>query len=164
MTNALIQAVENLFKKPSTRLYPIEPSPVSTDYRGLIKYNKEKCIFCIKCEDVCPPGAILFDQSVDSNHRIYHYNPYLCIYCGECVRACPEPGKEGALWQEEELIEPTTDSNVNDDWFKLEQQIEENKAAYTEFKKAEKLRKQQEKAAAEAATQNSDSQNDTDQH
>lgn len=149
MISALMQAYGNLFKKPATRLYPIEASPVAKNYRGLIKYNEQHCIFCLKCEDVCPPGAILFDTEVDSGKQTYFYNPYLCIYCSECVRACPEPGHDGALWQEEELIEPSTDTQATqDDWFDLEARYMDNREAHKEKKKQDKLKKKQEEEAA----------------
>lgn len=150
MIRAFFGAIGNLFKAPATYKYPFEESPVAKEYRGLIEYNKEKCIFCLKCEDVCPPGSILFDTDVPSGDQTYYYNPYLCIYCGECVRACPEPGHDGALWQEETLIPPADDSTTNDAWFELEKRVVENREAHKEKKKQDKLKKQQEAAAAKA--------------
>jgi len=127
------KAFKNLFTKPQTHAYPDEPIQKPKDYRGLIEYSQEDCIYCLKCEKACPPGAILFPPVKDppENEKNkkglkYHYNPYLCIYCGECVRVCPKPDK--ALWQSEKkpIIGVSTDK-VNDDWFEIENIIKDFK-------------------------------------
>lgn len=151
MFNQFKTALTNVMKKPATVGFPFEPSPTPTEYRGVIGYSEEQCIFCMKCEDVCPPGCILFDQELEDGKMTYHYNPYLCIYCGECVRACPKPGKEGAMWQEEQTSPPCADRAMNDDWFVLEKQVEENRAAYKAKKAAEKAAAAKAKAATAEA-------------
>lgn len=139
MITAMMNAFSNLFKKPATIQYPFEATPKAKDFRGLIMYEESKCTFCVQCEAVCPPGAILFDQNLENGQLKYFYNPYLCIYCKECVRACPEPGHDGALWQVEETIEPSTDQkSVNDAWFELEKSVAHNREAWKEIKKAKK--------------------------
>jgi len=129
----LIQTVKNLFSPPETVKYPQEPSPPPPDYRGLILYKEELCIFCTKCEMVCPPGAIKFTYSPDGKKK-FHYNPYLCIYCGECVRACP---KEGCLVQVEETAPPAT-SSEKPDWDSLEQLAEKSKKEWLANRKKKK--------------------------
>jgi len=42
------------------------------------------CIFCKKCEEVCPVGAI------SNNGRWMIVDHKKCIGCGDCVRACPK--------------------------------------------------------------------------
>ena len=61
----LIESIKNLFSKPAIVKYPSEPSPPPLGYRGLIIYRKELCIFCTRCEMVCPPGAIRFTRKED---------------------------------------------------------------------------------------------------
>jgi len=95
MFKSIKKAFQNIFKPPVTIKYPVEPIIKEKNYRGLIEYNKEECIFCLKCEKACPPTAIIFDKN-DDDTKTYTYDPYLCIYCGECVRACPKP--DLALW------------------------------------------------------------------
>jgi NADH-quinone oxidoreductase subunit I len=112
----LIESIKNLFSKPATVKYPSEPSPPPLGYRGLIIYRKELCIFCTRCEMVCPPGAIRFTRKEDGTKE-FHYNPYLCIYCGECVRACPKPG---CLTQSEKVAPPATAATIPD-WNFLEE-------------------------------------------
>lgn len=138
MIQALFEAFKNIFKKHSTTPYPFEPTYKPKNFRGLIKYNEDKCIFCLKCESVCPPNAIIFDQSIDDGSYSYNYAPYLCIYCGECVRACPEPGKDGALWQDEEATKPSSKKSLNDEWFELESKALKNKIRWKEIKKERK--------------------------
>lgn len=126
MFKSLLIAFTNLFKKPQTIEYPLKPIEKDKEYRGLIEYGQEDCIYCLKCEKVCPPGAILFvpvenppENKKNKKGLQYHYNPHLCIYCGECVRACPKP--EEALWQSNK--KPwigVKEDEVNDKWFELE--------------------------------------------
>lgn len=126
MKESFSKAFQNLFKKPQTIDYPASEIKKDKDYRGLIEYCEEECIYCLKCEKACPPGAILFVgvENPPKNEKNkkglkYHYNPYLCIYCQECVRACPKPNE--ALWQSNK--KPTigvASDRVNDEWFDLE--------------------------------------------
>jgi len=129
----IIETIKNLFSKPATVKYPLEPSPPPPNYRGLIVYKEELCIFCTKCELACPPGAIRFTYEEDGSKK-YHYNPYLCIYCGECVRACPKPG---CLTQVAELAPPATkDDKPN--WDALEVEADESKKRWLAARKKKK--------------------------
>ena len=127
MKVSIKKAFNNLFKKPQTIDYPLTPIKTTKDYRGLIEYGEEHCIYCLKCEKVCPPGAILFTHTSNPSDNIknkksleYRYNPFLCIYCGECVRACPKPNE--ALWQSEKKPQiGKKDDKVNENWFKIEE-------------------------------------------
>lgn len=120
------KAFTNLLKKPQTLDYPATPIKKLESYRGLIEYSEEDCIYCLKCERACPPGAILFTKTDTPSDNVknkkgleYNYNPWLCIYCGECVRSCSKP--QEALWQSNKKpgIAVAADK-VNDKWFELE--------------------------------------------
>ena len=113
--------------------YPFEPSPTPPNYRGLIVYKKELCIFCTKCELVCPPGAIRFTYTEDGSKE-FHYNPYLCIYCGECVRACPKPG---CLVQVENTAPPAIEEELPK-WDELEKEADESKKRWLQARKKKK--------------------------
>jgi NADH-quinone oxidoreductase subunit I len=144
MIDALKLAWSNLFKEPNTKKYPFEKTYTPPNIRGLIGYNEEKCIFCLKCENVCPPRAIVFDTELEEGKQTYHYNPYLCIYCQECVRACPEPGKDGALWQEEDVCPPALKAeNPNQKWRQLQIEAEKNRSEWKKIK-AQKKKAQKE--------------------
>ncbi|HRF55896.1 MAG TPA: 4Fe-4S dicluster domain-containing protein [Campylobacterales bacterium] len=136
MIKASLNAFQNLFGSPATINYPFEKSPKNKEARGLILFEEPKCIWCLQCEDVCPPGAIRFTQDRESFKFTYHYNPYLCIYCTECVRVCPD--KAQALAQCDELSPPCHDENMNDDWFLIEKEALSSKEECKILKKAKK--------------------------
>lgn len=145
MIQAMKNAFSNLTKKPYTHAYPAEPIPKPKEYRGLIKYNKEYCIFCDKCEKVCPPGAILFKHFTDGTKQ-YYYNPHLCIYCGDCVSDCPKAGD--AIWQSEDKSMPALLSDYpNDKWYMLEEEVAQSKEEVKAYKAEQRAKKK--KSAAE---------------
>ena len=126
MFKSITIAFKNLFQSPQTINYPKEPIKKPKNYRGLIEYNENNCIYCLKCEKTCPPGAILFiptdnpsNNPKNKKSQEYQYNPHLCIYCGECVRACPKPNE--ALWQSEKKPSIATKKDkVNENWRSIE--------------------------------------------
>jgi ech hydrogenase subunit F len=139
-----LNAIGNIFKKPVTTQYPYEPTFIPDDYRGLIGFEESLCIWCRRCEAVCPPGAIVFSQDMEGK-QTYHYNRAVCIYCTECVRACP---KEGAIFQTAEPAPCALKAeNINNGWNKLYDEALESRELYA----AEKKRKAAEKAAADKA-------------
>jgi len=140
MFRSLANAWSNMFKPPHTVKYPfVGDVQVPSDYRGLILYDVEHCIFCDRCEKACPPKAIVFYQH-DDGHKEYRYNPWLCIYCGECVRACPKANE--ALTHSSEKPNPASKAeNVNDEWFVWQTVARESRERYAEKKKAEKAEK-----------------------
>ncbi|WP_457561039.1 4Fe-4S binding protein [Caminibacter sp.] len=168
MLGMFLESLNNLFSKPETVKYPYEPSPEPEGFRGEIYYNEELCIFCDKCENVCPPGAIIFDVvDIESGKKEYNYNPYLCIYCGACVDVCPK-ADEGCLVQSNKRPIPlgrTLPRNekfgylinivenpreFEKEWSKLEIRAKENRAKHKEFKKQQRAKK----AAAKKAEKN----------
>lgn len=126
MITSFKKAFSNILKPPQTLDYPATIIKKDKDYRGVIEYSEPECIYCIKCEKVCPPGAILFvpidnpSQNEKNKKGLkYFYNPFLCIYCNECVRACPKPNE--ALWQSNKKPEVGIKSQrVNESWFEIE--------------------------------------------
>lgn len=51
-----------------------------------IKIEKESCIKCGKCAQVCPSGIMVKDESSKEINLIH---PEHCIGCGHCVDVCP---------------------------------------------------------------------------
>ena len=143
------KAIGNLAKKPVTTRYPFEPTYIPDDYRGLIGFDAELCIWCRRCEAACPPGAIVFSQALDGQ-QTYHYNRAVCIYCSECVSSCP---KEGAIFQTAEPAPCALKAeNINNGWNKLFDEALESRAVYAaEKKKQTALKAAEAKAAKDAA-------------
>ena len=170
MVKMFIESFKNLFSKPETVKYPFEPFPEPEGFRGTILYNEELCIFCDKCENVCPPGAILFEiVDIETNKREYNYNPYLCIYCGACVDVCPK-ADEGCLTQANTRTKPlgeevvkdrklgylmnriTNPKEVEKAWSELEIRAKESREKYAEYKKQQRMKK---RAQAQTKKENS---------
>lgn len=137
-----LKAIGNLFRKPVTKNYPVEQTFIPDDYRGLIGFNEDLCIWCRRCEMVCPPGAIVFSQDLEGK-QTYHFNRAVCIYCTECVHACPA---EGAIYQTAEPAKcALKEENINNGWNTLYAEALKSRAAYA----LEKKRLAAEKAAAQ---------------
>ena len=67
----------------------IVPKPGEADNIHFVDVDKNICIGCSHCEDVCPTGAI---RGVEPNKRWSKHNiphPEECIYCGQCLVNCP---------------------------------------------------------------------------
>ncbi|MBK9731583.1 MAG: 4Fe-4S binding protein [Chitinophagaceae bacterium] len=138
---SFFKALLNIFRKPVTVKYPSEKTFLPDDYRGLIGFNEDLCIWCRRCEMVCPPGAIVFSQDLEGK-QTYHFSRAVCIYCGECVRACP---KEGAIFQSNEPANfAVKESDINNNWNRLFDEALESRIAYA----AEKKRRAAEKVVA----------------
>jgi ech hydrogenase subunit F len=126
------KAIGNLFKKPVTVRYPFEQTYIPDDYRGVIAFNEDLCIWCRRCETACPPGAIVFSQDMDGK-QTYHYNRAVCIFCKECVRTCP---KEGALLQTNQPAKfAVKEENINDGWNILYAAALKSREEYAALKK-----------------------------
>jgi NADH-quinone oxidoreductase subunit I len=140
MFKSLANAWHNLFRTPLTVHYPYQDDlPIPTDYRGLIAYDVEHCIFCDRCEKACPPKAIVFYQH-NNGEKEYRYNASLCIYCGECVRACPKADE--ALTHTNTPPKPALMSeHVNEEWFVWQAAARESREQYAARKKADKAKK-----------------------
>lgn len=103
----LPQVVAQLFKKPFTNKFPVKYAPASTTkfieqvkngtakihppietpqhFRGKIRYDKDKCIGCKLCLQVCPSEAIEFKPE-EKKIRILLAR---CTFCSQCNDICP---------------------------------------------------------------------------
>jgi ech hydrogenase subunit F len=80
------EAIGNLFKKPATRLYPVEKYEPVKDTRGRFQMDVKKCIFCGLCEKACPANVI----SVDKTRKRHETITSGCILCYRCADVCPK--------------------------------------------------------------------------
>lgn len=136
MIKNFYESIANIFKPTLTGSYPNEPIKKPSNYRGVIKYDESHCIFCDKCELVCPSDAIVFYQSEDGNKK-YHYDRLSCIYCGECVRNCPK-SLEALMQSEEKPTVGTKEDSPKEGWHKFYSDSKKSREIYKEIKKAKK--------------------------
>jgi len=86
----LVEAIKALVVGPYTSKFPFEPHVPYKSFRGQPKYDSDKCVGCLACEQVCPAEAIGHEDITDSGEPkrvLYHYTD-TCIYCGTCEEAC----------------------------------------------------------------------------
>jgi len=103
----LPQVLTQMFKKPWTNKFPVKYAPANTtkfladvgagktkivppietplNFRGKIKYDKEKCIGCQLCLKVCPCEAIEFKPE-EKKIKIFLAR---CCFCSQCNDICP---------------------------------------------------------------------------
>ncbi len=95
-----IEALKNLFKKPSTKNYPKEEIDTQDRFRGEITFDKKECIGCGLCRAICPSDAITLTwrkkkfrvRGVEHQkivHPIHKIDVGKCIRCGLCEDVCP---------------------------------------------------------------------------
>lgn len=83
-------AVSQLFKKPSTELYPIVKKEAPQGYRGKILYHPDKCVNCGMCMRVCAPGAITrtIEKKDDGDEITFEFFLGSCTFCQMCADFC----------------------------------------------------------------------------
>jgi NADH-quinone oxidoreductase subunit I len=83
ITVAALQAV-----KPGriTIEYPRERRKYPECFRGFIIFNKDACISCFRCAQICPANAIQMEY-LESAYPGIDYSK--CIFCHFCVDSCP---------------------------------------------------------------------------
>ncbi|MBN2096933.1 MAG: 4Fe-4S dicluster domain-containing protein [Candidatus Omnitrophica bacterium] len=88
----LKEAITALIKGPYTSRFPKEPHKPHPNFRGQPKFNDQKCVGCLACEEVCPVGAIAHKDVLDGPHggsyRVMIHYTDTCIFCGQCEAAC----------------------------------------------------------------------------
>lgn len=57
-------------------------NPESWSSEPQLYFNREKCVDCMACVDVCPTGA----HQINENKHIVKFG--LCITCGKCINIC----------------------------------------------------------------------------
>ncbi|MDP8223148.1 MAG: glycyl-radical enzyme activating protein [Candidatus Lernaella stagnicola] len=74
-------------------------NPESLDTRPQIQWVDSRCIGCRLCVEVCPVGALSFDEGVRIDRE-------KCTACGTCVEECPSTAMEllGRRWSVDDLV------------------------------------------------------------
>ena len=82
------EAVKSLFSKPYTLKFPKEPSVPFKEFRGAPRFDKDDCVGCGACAQVCPPQAIEIVDDKATKTRTLKVRHDTCIYCGQCQAYC----------------------------------------------------------------------------
>ncbi len=82
------EALTSFFSAPYTTKFPAEPFTAAKEYRGHPRYNAEFCIGCGTCSQVCPSGAISFEDDIKNVTRTLTVDYNVCINCGQCQEHC----------------------------------------------------------------------------
>lgn len=84
--NILRLIFDNLRKGTVSYRLPHAHECTSSQYRGLIHNDAERCVGCGSCAYVCPTAAIEVTRSGDNYAWIY--DPGKCTFCGRCIDRC----------------------------------------------------------------------------
>lgn len=87
----LKEAIKALIKGPYTNRFPYKPHQPFERFRGNPKFHDKDCIGCTACVNVCPSGALSFQDEIgkDKAKRTLTHQVDLCIFCGQCQVNCP---------------------------------------------------------------------------
>lgn len=86
----LLEAIKSLVNRPYTSKFPFKPHQPFPSFRGQPKYDQERCLGCLACEEICPAEAISHQDVVgngSAKRLMIHYTDS-CIFCGCCEDAC----------------------------------------------------------------------------
>ena len=83
-------ALTALFSKPFTSRFPAGEYEPIQEYRGRPRYDKDECIGCGACAEVCPADCIDCDDDVEAKPPVRRLVQHVdaCIQCGQCQRYC----------------------------------------------------------------------------
>lgn len=83
-------ALKSLFSRPFTTRFPFAPYEAIPQFRGRPRFQKDDCIGCGACAEVCPAKCIdLTDEPAaapPTRRLVQHLDG--CICCGQCERYC----------------------------------------------------------------------------
>lgn len=86
----LKQALAALCSRPYTTTFPKTPYAPQPSFRGRVRFDKDECIGCGACAEVCPPKCIDVVDDLSGPLPVRRLIQHLdqCIWCGQCVRYC----------------------------------------------------------------------------
>jgi hydrogenase-4 component H len=87
----LKEAIKALLKGPYTSKFPYQPHKPYERFRGRPKFQEKYCIGCTACVNVCPSGALSFEDKTENTRALRRltHRVELCIFCGQCQANCP---------------------------------------------------------------------------
>lgn len=86
----LKQAFAALLSRPFTTTFPKTPYEPQASFRGRVRYDKDQCIGCGACAEVCPAKCIDVADDLNGQVPVRRLVQHLdqCIWCGQCERYC----------------------------------------------------------------------------
>jgi hydrogenase-4 component H len=86
----LPEAIRAVVRGPYTVKFPFGETYDTGNYRGAVVWDKDVCIGCGACAEVCPAGAISMvdDAEADPPVRRFTLDYGRCIFCGHCHYNC----------------------------------------------------------------------------
>ena len=84
----LREAIRAVVCGPYTTKFPKTPSPPPPNFRGLPKFDKEKCVACGACVHVCPANDLTLINDRKNRKRKIVLDISACIFCGQCEAYC----------------------------------------------------------------------------
>jgi hydrogenase-4 component H len=89
------EAIKALVRGPYTNNFPQVPLEPYRSFRGLPKFNQDRCVGCLACVQICPADALAHQDVIEETEEgkkwakrvLIHYTD-TCIFCGQCEAVC----------------------------------------------------------------------------
>jgi NADH-quinone oxidoreductase subunit I len=129
MLEGLKTTFRNLRKPKVTVRYPEERMEPADRFRGMFRFNYDRCIACKLCAVACPIDIIYIDvhdeqREVDGKMKKlkvldrYDIDVKRCMFCALCEEACPTKPK--SIWLTTKTYELAT-YDRNDLYFNMQE-------------------------------------------
>lgn len=89
----LKQVLDSILRRPATTRYPFVKANPPKNFRGKLRFIKEKCIGCKLCMKDCPSNAITVRKIGEKQFEM-EIDLGKCIFCAQCVDTCPKKALE----------------------------------------------------------------------
>ncbi len=86
----LMEATRALWEGPYTSPFPAVAPELPAAFRGKPEFSAEACVGCGACAEMCPAGALSFEDLPDRRPPVRRLTLRLdrCIFCGHCELNC----------------------------------------------------------------------------
>ena len=84
----LREAIRAVITGPYTTKFPKIPWSAPPNFRGAPKFDKEKCVACGACVQVCPANDLTLINDKENRKRKIVLDISACIFCGQCEACC----------------------------------------------------------------------------